>query len=608
MQMDMMGMRAKAAADASMKAQKAQQDKDLLAIKPGDADYFQEIYNNQYISPAIQKLLTLKQQGILSESGKLAVTGDLDAKAKQYKVLADETRSAVANSMKGMENVYDPGELLNFVKQKQYQRFLAKDKEGKLAPEQYLQTDIQADVDEGKKQLKSLQQGNINNAFVKLANERKNKVQVQNDPTGLYKTGDTVEAQAYWQVDPKTANITGFDFNGFYGDYTAPGTPTQQLYEANRAEKLSDPNFKKQYDETVGRLTTLYSSDPAKLQSSMNKYNAEKFILPYFGEGKRWEDFFYKNISTERIRQFVKPTERELEEKDASYLGSPETEVVLQTGTTGAAGAQGAYQTTVKGLLTKDQANQLLPDASQARVQDRFGRVVAGNVKNISKGSSQEYSIVARTNLNSNGLILTKNGKPVALTSLPKQEYDYLKKNGLIGKNGNFLAGQEMSIPVAQKFMNAAKANGYEVQAKGRSGVMVPIDNLKDVFDVPGAVENTAYYQITVAEGQEKTQGTPSPIWDPNTNKIGMSSVNINIGGPGMPKAIYYSVNQPSAIKTMVQKNVGVKELNERIEQAKKKQYQAMLSAMQGNQATAPASQTQGQQQTSAPIDFNLGE
>jgi len=586
MQMDMMGMKAKAMADAALKAKKAQEDKDLLTLKAGDADYFQEIYNNQDINPSIKKLLTLKQQGMLTEANKLAVTGDLESKAKQYQVLAKETREAVANAMKGMENVYDPGVLLDYVKQKQYQRFLAKDATGKLDPKQYLQTDIQADVDDAKKQLKTLQQSNINSAFVKTANERKNKVQVAKDPSGLYKTGSSAEAQAYWQLNPKTGKITGFDFDGFYGDYTTPGTPTQQLYVANREEKLKDPNFKKDYDDAVAKLQTKYASDPAKLQSAMNKINAEEFIFPYFGQGKRWEDFFAKSEGTEAIRQYVAPTREQMEKEDAEYAGTPQVEIITSPAHNN---AQSGKETTVSAQMTREQAANLKPDIRTAYTMDQYGRLspIGKDVQNISQGADQSYKIVARTSLNPSGIIVyDKSGKRVDVNqAFPNLGKNF--KNAYFSRNGSFGTGGELNIRSTEEFIKYANSKGYTTKVKSRGGEEVAISGVKDLASVPGSFVTSAYFKVDLPTGQEKPVG-PAPKEtrniDPKSGNMTTTqgATTINIGSPGLPASIYYPAKAGSSIKTIAQRNMGQEKVRKLIEDAEKVQNNATLNSLGG--------------------------
>lgn len=585
MQMDMMGMRAKAMADAALKAKKTQEEKDFLTLKPGDADYFQEIYNNQYINPAIKKLLTLKQQGMLTEPTKLAVAGDLESKAKEYKVLADETKAAVTNAMKGMENVYDPGVLLDYVKQKQYERFLAKDATGKLEPKQYLQTDIQADVDEAKKQLKTLQQANINNAFVKTANERKNKIQVARDPTGLYKKGSSAEAQAYWQLNPQTGRITGFDFDGFYGDYTTPGTPTQQLYAANKVEKLKDPNFKKGYDDAVGKLQTKYASDPAKLESAMKKLDAEEFIFPYFGQGKRWEDFFAKSEGTEQIRQYVAPTREQMEKEDAEYAGAPQVEIITSPAHNN---AQSGKETTVSAQMTREQAANLKPDIRTAYTMDKYGRLtpIGKDVQNISQGADQSYKIVVRTSLNPAGIIVyDKSGKRVDVN----QAFSNLNKgfkNAYFSRNGAFGTGGELNIRSTEEFIKYANSKGYTTKVKSRSGEEVAISGVKDLASVPGSFVTSAYFKVDLPTGQEKPVG-PAPKQTTTINQKGeiqtaQGATTINIGSPGLPASIYYPAKVGSSIKTIAQRNMGQEKVRKLIEDAEKIQNNATLNSLGG--------------------------
>jgi hypothetical protein len=597
MQMDMMGMRSKAMADAALKARKAQEEKDLWNIKSADADYFQEAYNTQDVFPAQRQMLTEYQKGTLNEPKKFQIMSGLQEKAAQYKTLAEESRKAVNNALVGMEKVYDPGALLGSVKEKQFAKI--------RAGQPYSQTEIQADVEAAKKELKSLQQGNINQAFVKTANERKNAVNVVSDPTGLYKTGNKAEAQAYWKLNPKSGRVEGFDFDAFYNDYTQPGSTTQQLYAANKADKLSDPNAKKRYDDLVTKLNTRYASDPQTLQKKIRKLDAEEFILPYFGQGNDWDTYFAKNETREGIRQFVKPTSDELEQEDAAKLGSLETKAVLQTSSFGTAGTQGGYQTVVGGVLTKPQAQNLKPD--------RYGRAVPGKVQNISAGADQSFEFNGRVNLNPEGLVLKKNGKivPISATSMNRVDYNFFKNNGLIGKNGNFMAGQELSIPVAKNFIDFAKRNGFTVEAKGRSGNYVPVGDIKDLADVPGLLVPSVYYKITVAEGQEKQQGKPTTSFtgtDASGNPIvTQGGVNITIGGPGTPKELLYSVNVPSSINNMVERNIGKKKKVETIDQIKKSVMNTIFSALQGEMGT-----TQGGQQStgnqSQVIDFESGE
>lgn len=584
MQMDMMGMRSKAMADAALKAKKAQETKDLFSIKPGDADYFQDIYNNQYIEPALNKLLTLYKNGMLTEANKFAVAGDLDSKAQEYNALAKETKAAVLNAMTGMENVYDPGVLLDYVKQKQYARFLAKDAAGNLAPQKYLQTDIQTDIEEAKKQLKTLQQANINNAFVKTANERKNKVQVARDPTGLYKKGSSAEAQAYWQLNPQTGRITGFDFDGFYGDYTAPGTPTQQLYAANKEEKLKDPNFKKNYQEAVDKLITKYAGDSAKFQSAMHKLDAEEFIFPYFGQGKRWEDFFAKSENTEQIRQYVAPTREQMEKEDAEYAGAPQVEIITSPAHNN---AQSGKETTVSAQMTREQAANLKPDIRTAYTMDKFGRLnpIGKDVQNISQGADQSYKIVARTSLNPDGIIVyDKNGKRVdvnqAFANLGKSF-----KNAYFSRNGSFGPGGELNIRSTEEFIKYANSKGYTTKVKSRGGEEVAINGVKDLASVPGSFQTSAYFKVDLPTGQERPVGpAPKQTYTIGKDKVetNMGATTINIGSPGLPASIYYPATAGSSIKTIAQRNMGQEKVRKLIEQAQKVQNTATLNSLGG--------------------------
>jgi hypothetical protein len=474
-----------------------------------------------------------------------------------------------------MEKVYDPGALLASVKEKQFSKLRAN--------QQYTQTDIQADVEEAKKNLKSLQSSNINKQFVDNANTRKNVVEVSTDRSGLRKIGKRAEAQSYWKIDQKTGKINGFDFDGFYGDYTTPGTPTQQLYAANKVEALKDPNFEKQYNELRDKITTQYSSDPAKLQSALHKLDAEKFIFPYFGGGERWDDFFYRSQKNEDIRQYVAPTERQLEKQDAEYAGAPQVEIVVSPAN---GNRQTASQTSIGAQMTREQAQNFKPDTKYAYTLDEYGRLVpSAGISNIAQGADQSYSIVARTSLNTDGIkIYDKSGKLVNPNSL---DFSKRFKKSYLSSGSGFSNGGELNYSSTEEFIKYSISKGYTPKVTSNAGVEVPVQSVKDLAGIPGALQTSAYFKVSLPTGQEKPVG-PAPktttTIDKESGKISQATgtTTINIASPGLPKEAFYPVKFGSSIKTLAQRNMGQEKLNKKIEEAKKLQMQATLNALGG--------------------------
>jgi hypothetical protein len=573
MQMDMMGMRSRAAADAAMRQKQLQEEKNIWDIKPGDADYLTPVATKKY-NAALQQMLSLKEKGQLGHPQKTQIAGGLEASVNDLKSLAVLTKAQADDAVKGYESLYNPDQLKQYLINKQIQTY---EKGG-----EYDRTALGADIEEAKKQLKTYNEGAINDRFIEEANKRKNKVVVKTNPTGKREVTRDVYAQAYWKVNPKTAKLEGFDYDAFIEDYTKPGTITGQLYAANKQEKLKDPNFSAQYNAEADAIKKQYATDPTGMQTALRKLDAEKFVKPSFGQDKRMSDFFALDRSFGDVSRYEKPTSEEMEEKEASKYTGIQVEII-----TDETNKNIGYQTRTGLVMTKKQADGIKPDAQYGHVmKNGMLRPAGKSIRNISAGASTNYDIVGRTSFNTNGISAHYKGKPA---NIPEAIKKAIGKDYFAANQNSFSAGGDLNIEKAKQFVNALKQAGLEPMVKSKAGVMIPIQDFSDVANIPGVLDSQAYVKIDLPEGQEKPVG-PAPKTSYGVGADGkltttQSATYINLGTPGTPKSVFFNVKVGSAIKETAMRNLGKEQFNKIVEEVKAKQRKSVNYGIGGQPA-----------------------
>jgi len=557
--LDSQEMQANAQSAARAKAMQDKIDEDALKADIANVGRFQPYYNESHVLPSKQRLLDQQRKGPLTRGMAFNEATNLGTVGKELGALNTEIDNYLTQTEGTYPKAYDKAQLDKFITDEALNAV----RSGKKLDA----VDIQNLGEKARQQYHSINAPQLYEDWKKETQNRKNKVSLNTDPTGLLRTKQDVEVNPYIdiiQTKDKNGNVqiqTRFAGDRVFRDQiTDP--KLNVLYQEQKRRQLSDPAIKADYEKRLAEAGEIL--DPGKKQRAIDELEHDYFIEPFMGGRQSWAT---KNLTQEQIRQFHeqrKLTDSEREIQRASELRPIGAENRMKADNTGSRGKALA----LGGTFTKDDAAGISvggPGQSVYVMKDGFLQKVPN--PGFTQGVGQNYQVTTE-NIVRGGLFMQdpKTGKTfifrkdqASRPSLKKMSDSYFSDKG-------FMDGATMQPELFNGAIADIKKKGLVPVTYGKGGKWVPVEDANIMYSV-GRVKPTPFMRLDIEELQATKPKGGAPVLGKNNAKTPQEAVtNIFMKTPGLAGTVYVPLSEAQTARAATQKYVGTDKWNAEIQ------------------------------------------
>lgn len=589
--LDVQNMRSDAVSAQKAKAMQDKIDEDILKPDVADVGRFQKYFIENHVNPSYKGLVELRAKKGKPLDRLDAFPGALGLKTKGSELA--EANAAIDDYLNQNElthpKAYDKALLDKYITDKALKHIQAGNSIGA--------DDIQRFGEESRQQYYNINAPHIYDEWKKETQNRKSRVNLNNDPSGLLRTRQDIEVNPYVdiiQTKDKNGNpILDTKFAGdrvFRDQMNDPRTRT--LYLEQKKNQLQDPTIKAAYDKKLAEAGELV--DPNVKQKAIDELEFNYFIEPFMGRRESWAT---KNLTQEQIAKFVKQeplTDSQREIQKASELRPLGAENRMKPGDQGSRGKA----LSLGGTFTKDDAKGISvggPGQSVYVMKNGYLQKVPN--PGYTQGVGQNYQVTTE-NIVRGGLFMQdpKTGKTYIFRknmatrpSLQKAGDGYFSDRG-------FMDGTTMQPELFNGAIEDIKKKGLVPVTYGKNGKWLPVKDANIMYSV-GRVKPTPFMRLDIEDLQEYTpKKGGAPVLGKNNASPQQAVTNVLLKTPGLAGTVYVPLSEAQTARSATQKYVGTDKWNSEINKLIQDQHvlnqEMYLGSKEGTGVKVPVKKT----------------